>query len=198
VRWAHIACHPYAVTARPRVGHRGWAHDLAPARPRDRPRARSRWSGAPSPRPSRPIHLAFMHALSSSRRPTNLPSLAFAQALLRAASRARHCRRSELAGAPLGPSPPREFEHHESLHLHPWNTPVHAHWLDDSPARRHCGRRGRPPPPSPPTVAGAVSRQANPANRLRVSPNPTLAAYSPESGRPSLPAGLAPPPGTFL
>jgi hypothetical protein len=31
-----------------------------------------------------------------------------------------------------------------------------------------------------------------------VSPNPTLAAYSPESGRPSPPAGLAPPPGTFF
>jgi hypothetical protein len=75
---------------------------------------------------------------------------------------------------------------------------VHAHWPDDSPAHRHCGRRGRPPLPSPPTVAGAVSRQANPANRLRVSPNPNLAAYSPESGRPSPPAGLASPPGTFL
>jgi hypothetical protein len=80
----------------------------------------------------------------------------------------------------------------------PWNAPMHTHGSVDPPARRHCGRRGCPPPPSPPTIAGADSRQANPANRLRVSPNPTLVAYSPESGRPSLPATLALPPGTFL
>jgi hypothetical protein len=76
--------------------------------------------------------------------------------------------------------------------------PVHVHWSAEPPARRHCGRRGRPPPSSPPTVAGAVSRRTDPTNRPRVSPNPTLAAYSLESGRPSLPAGLAPPPETSL
>jgi hypothetical protein len=76
--------------------------------------------------------------------------------------------------------------------------PVHVHWLADSPARRHCGRRGRPPPSSPPTVARVVSGRTDPTNPPRVNPNPTLAAHSPESGRPSLPAGLAPPPGTSL
>jgi hypothetical protein len=75
---------------------------------------------------------------------------------------------------------------------------VHAHWSAEPPARRHCGRRGRPPPPSPTTIAEVVFRQANPANRLRVSPNPTLAACSPESGHPSPPASLAPPPRTQL
>jgi hypothetical protein len=76
--------------------------------------------------------------------------------------------------------------------------PVHVHWPADSPARRHCGRRGRPPPSSPPTVARVVSGRNDPTNPPRVNPNPTLAAHSPESGRPSLPAGLAPPPGTSL
>jgi hypothetical protein len=128
----------------------------------------------------------------------HLPSLAFARALLRAASRTRHRRRLELAGAPLGSPPLLEFECRGSLHLHPLDTPVHAHWPVDLPALRHCSRRSRPPPPSPPTVAGAVFRLTNPANRLRVSPNPTLAAYSPEPGRPSPLAGLAPPPGTSL
>jgi hypothetical protein len=78
------------------------------------------------------------------------------------------------------------------------DTPEHEHRPIDTPARRHCGRHGRPPPPSPLTIAGAVIRRANPANRLRVSPNPTLATYSLESGRPSPPAGLAPPSGTSL
>jgi hypothetical protein len=76
--------------------------------------------------------------------------------------------------------------------------PVHVHWSANPPTRRHCGRRGRPPPSSPPIVAGAVFGQADPTNRLRVSPNPTLAARSPESGPSSLPAGLAPPLGTSL
>jgi hypothetical protein len=76
--------------------------------------------------------------------------------------------------------------------------PVHVHWPAYSPARRHCGRRGRPPPSSPPTVAGAVSGRTDPTNRPRVSPNPTLATHSLEFGRPSPPAGLAPSPGTSL
>jgi hypothetical protein len=76
--------------------------------------------------------------------------------------------------------------------------PVHTHWPAEPPACRHCGRHGRPPPPSPLTIAGAASRQANPANQLRVSPNPTLAACSPESDRPSPSAALAPPLGTSL
>jgi hypothetical protein len=74
--------------------------------------------------------------------------------------------------------------------------PVHVHWPAELPARRHCGRSGRPPPSSPPTVAGAVSDQADPTNRPRVSPNPTLAAHSLESVPPSPPASIAPPPRT--
>jgi hypothetical protein len=75
---------------------------------------------------------------------------------------------------------------------------VHAHWPVDPPARRHYGHRGWPPPSSPPAIAGAISGQADPANRPRVSQNPTLAAHTPESGPPSSPAGFAPPPGTSL
>jgi hypothetical protein len=75
---------------------------------------------------------------------------------------------------------------------------VHTHWPTEPPARRHCGRRGRPPPPSPLTVAGAISHRTNQTKRLRVSPNPTLDAHSPESGHPSPPASLAPPPRTRL
>jgi hypothetical protein len=71
-----------------------------------------------------------------------------------------------------------------SLHPHPLDPPVHVHWSADLSAHRHCGRRGRPPPPSPPTVAGATSCRTDPTKRPRVSSNPTLATHSPESGRP--------------
>jgi hypothetical protein len=177
---------------------------LAPARAADgraAPCARCRRGHVR--RPTRPGQAgrATWHAcalLGPPDAPTHPLSLAFARALLRAASCAHHCRRPELTGAPIGSSPLLEFKRRESLHLHPLDTLVHAHWPVDSPARRHCGRRGRPLPPSPPTLAGAVFRRANHANRPRVSPNPTLAAYSLEPDRPSPPACLVPSPGTSL
>jgi hypothetical protein len=76
--------------------------------------------------------------------------------------------------------------------------PVHVHWPVDLPARQHYSRSGRPPPSSPPAIVGVVFGQADPTNRPRVSPNPTLAAHSPESGPSSPLAGIAPPPGTSL
>jgi hypothetical protein len=112
--------------------------------------------------------------------------------------RIRRRRRPKLVCAPHRPPPVLEFKHHISLHRHPLDPPVHVHWPADSPACRHCGRSGRPPPSTPPAVAGVVSGQADPTNRSGVSPNPTLAAHSPESGPSSQPAGLAPPPGTSL
>jgi hypothetical protein len=107
-------------------------------------------------------------------------------------------RRPKLAGALHLPPPLLESKHHTSLHPHPLDPPVHAHWPTDPPTRRHCGHRGRPPPSSPPAITGTVSGQADPANRPRVSQNPTLAAHMPESGPPSPPVGLAPPRGTSL
>jgi hypothetical protein len=76
--------------------------------------------------------------------------------------------------SPVRPTvhPLLEFKHHISLHPHPLDPPVHVHWPADPPACPHCGRGGRPPPSSPPTVAGAVSCQADPTNRPRVSPTP--------------------------
>jgi hypothetical protein len=68
--------------------------------------------------------------------------------------------------------------------------PVHVHWPAKPPARRHCGCSGRPVPSSSQTDAGAVSGQADSTNRTRVSPNPTLAAHSPESGPPLPPASI--------
>jgi hypothetical protein len=76
--------------------------------------------------------------------------------------RARRRRRSELAGAPHCPLPLLKFKCHSSLHPHPLDPPVHVHWPADSPARRHCDRRGRLPPPSPPTVVGSASSPTNP------------------------------------
>jgi hypothetical protein len=109
----------------------------------------------------------------------------------------RRCR-PKLAGAPHCPPSHLEPKLHISLHPHPLDPPVRVHWPADPPGRWHCDRSGRPPPSSPPTVAGVVSGPTDPTNRPRVSPNPTLAAHSPESGPPSSPAGLAPPPGTTL
>jgi hypothetical protein len=112
--------------------------------------------------------------------------------------RARRRRRPEIAGAPLCPPPLLKLKRSSGLYPHPLDPPVHVLWPAEPPARRHCGRRCRPPAPSPPTVAGAASCRTNPTKWPRVSSNPTLAAHSPESGRLSPPASLAPPPGTRL
>jgi hypothetical protein len=111
---------------------------------------------------------------------------------------ARRRRRPKLASAPHRPPPLLESKRRSSLHPQPLDPPVHVHWPADPPAHRHCGRGGRPPPSSPPTVAEEISGQADPTNRPRVSPNPTLAAHSPQFGPSSPPADLAPPPGTSL
>jgi hypothetical protein len=148
--------------------------------------------------PSRPSHLACMRAIRPARRPTHSSHLAFARTQLRNAPPrststpvgARRCARCLL--------PLLEYMRHSSLHPHPLDPPVHVHWSAEPLARRHCGRRGRPPPSSPPTVAEVVPRRTEPTNRPRVGPNPTLAAYSPKSGRPSPSAGLAPPLRTSL
>jgi hypothetical protein len=139
-----------------------------------------------------------MHAIRLPRRPTHLPL--------------PHIRtgaaQSRLPHPPLPPAGARRCA--------PWSVaptrvraprkppptplgPSHAHALAGQPASSPALR---PPRPSATSLAADHRRSrfppSQPANRLRVSPNPTLAAYSPESGRPSPPAALAPPPETSM
>jgi hypothetical protein len=189
----------------------GRAHGLAPACPHTRTphaRGRCRWPSravrALSPRPRTmptrpgPADRATWHAcvpLGPPNTPRTPPPSHFLGRRTAPLLRVRRRRGAELASAPCGPPPLLEFKRRRRLHPHPLNPPVHVLWPVDSPAHLHCGR---PLPPSPPAVVGAVSRRSNPTKRPRVSPNPTLDVHSPESGHPSPPASLAPPLGTRL
>jgi hypothetical protein len=161
-----------AHTRLPSVRRHGEDHASAivagPTASRPHARARSRRCGH-APRPTR-LGLAGRATwlacalLAPPDAPRTSPSLALLGRRTAPLHRARRRRRAELARAPHHPPPLLEPKPHLSIHPHPLDPPVHTHLPAEPPALRHCGRRGRPPPPSSPTVAGAVSRQANPAN----------------------------------